>query len=350
MLNFHQVLKSSRAAIDLASIMVGVIVIGLISGVIAATVFTVIPWSQDKAAKQQLDNIHTAENAFFGLSADGNVSLKNSEGTTGSYKNAFAGSGELDFNNLLSLNQEGLFCVIPTTDKKDYHAYSKSGSGKWFAATNSKKEPVVVADNITPCVSNTNTPTGSGQQTPGTVNANVDTGAGSIPIAPISGSNPSTTPASGSGSGTVPSTTPTPTPQPVTIKTFGFEQNDIADWSNVRTSNRPVYAGAYSAYPTSLSSVSTMSHTARTGYYIVGEKYRVSGWVLTDVNYYAAKDMKVTVDGVSSTPVSGGGWQKISVEFTASKTSLTESFSSVQARSTQDAWFYLDNVTVEKIS
>jgi hypothetical protein len=48
-------------AIDLASIMVGVLVIGIIAGVISATVFAVVPWSQDNAAKSNLDSIHTAE-------------------------------------------------------------------------------------------------------------------------------------------------------------------------------------------------------------------------------------------------------------------------------------------------
>lgn len=55
--------RNEKGAIDLASIMVGVIVVGLIGGVIAATIFAVIPWAQDQAAKQQLDNIVTAENA-----------------------------------------------------------------------------------------------------------------------------------------------------------------------------------------------------------------------------------------------------------------------------------------------
>jgi alpha-tubulin suppressor-like RCC1 family protein len=41
--------------------MVGVIVIGVIAGTIAATVFAVIPWSQDSAAKQGLDAVRTAE-------------------------------------------------------------------------------------------------------------------------------------------------------------------------------------------------------------------------------------------------------------------------------------------------
>jgi type II secretory pathway pseudopilin PulG len=63
--------KNESGAIDLASIMVGIIVIGLIGGVIAATVFAVIPWAQDNAAKQQLDAIASAQSAYIGLSTEG---------------------------------------------------------------------------------------------------------------------------------------------------------------------------------------------------------------------------------------------------------------------------------------
>jgi hypothetical protein len=47
--------------IDLSSLMTGVLVIGIVAGVIAATVFTVIPWSQDSAAKGNLAAIGQAE-------------------------------------------------------------------------------------------------------------------------------------------------------------------------------------------------------------------------------------------------------------------------------------------------
>ena len=61
-----------RGAIDLASIMVGVLVIGIIGAVIAATVFAVIPWSQDQAAQQNLDAIKTAESVQYAKSAADN--------------------------------------------------------------------------------------------------------------------------------------------------------------------------------------------------------------------------------------------------------------------------------------
>ena len=63
------VLRSERGALDLASIMVGVLVIGIVGGVIAATVFAVIPWSQDRAAQGALDAVKTAESVQYGQSA-----------------------------------------------------------------------------------------------------------------------------------------------------------------------------------------------------------------------------------------------------------------------------------------
>jgi surface protein len=61
----RQALRNTSGAIDLASIMVGVLVIGIIGGVIASTVFAVIPWSQNEAAKSTLGSIRTAETVAF---------------------------------------------------------------------------------------------------------------------------------------------------------------------------------------------------------------------------------------------------------------------------------------------
>ena len=74
-------LRSSSGVIDLASIMVGVLVIGIIGGVIAATVFAVIPWSQDEAAKGALDSVRTAESVQYTMSSgEGNATYLNMAG------------------------------------------------------------------------------------------------------------------------------------------------------------------------------------------------------------------------------------------------------------------------------
>ena len=157
MLRIHQVLKSSRAAIDLASIMVGIIVIGLIGGVIAATVFAVIPWSQDNAAKQQLDSVASAESAYRGLSADKDSGLKDaSSSPTNSadanqvvLNSAFTGSKGLSTNNLLQ--ESDTYCVISSTDGADYTAYVKSGSGAIYTR-NSKSPTYQVQDTRSTCL------------------------------------------------------------------------------------------------------------------------------------------------------------------------------------------------------
>jgi hypothetical protein len=84
------VFKNEQGAIDLSSIMVGIIVIGLIGGIIAATIFTLIPWAQDNAAKQQLDAINAAESAYIGLASSTTAALP-----VGATLNSYGTSAEL---------------------------------------------------------------------------------------------------------------------------------------------------------------------------------------------------------------------------------------------------------------
>lgn len=134
--------RNENGAIDLASIMVGIIVIGLVGGVIAATTFAVIPWSQDSAAKQQLESIHVAQNAYFGMNADPSRIL-----TAGQTRNTFTDSAGLNNANLLTTDDS--YCVVPLNGGKDYQAYSKSSSGIVFTASNSNKKAVPVVAPIT---------------------------------------------------------------------------------------------------------------------------------------------------------------------------------------------------------
>jgi len=143
--NVKEAFKNEAGAIDLASIMVGIIVIGLIGGVIAATVFAVIPWAQDNAAKQQLDSVVAAESAYLGLSADGvqaNVpgSVINSYGT----KANLASAGLLD----LSANADALvFTNGGGTTTPGYAAAVKSSSGNWFKIADTKTQPTAIGKN-----------------------------------------------------------------------------------------------------------------------------------------------------------------------------------------------------------
>jgi len=129
-------------AIDLASIMVGIIVIGLIGGVIAATVFAVIPWAQDNAAKQQLDSVASAESAYIGLSTDGGnqqsfVSLGADNTIKSGTDTLFDASG---LNP--SATKVGISVVATGTGSAThYGAAVKSASSKVFYISDQKTQP-----------------------------------------------------------------------------------------------------------------------------------------------------------------------------------------------------------------
>lgn len=125
--------KNEEGAIDLASIMVGVVVIGVIGGVVAATVFAVVPWTQDNSAKQQLDTINSAQSAYYGLSSSANSLPQNHK------MNSYANSIELKEAGLLE--QGSNYCSVKTGDGTGYQAFVYSASGRTWTVSNSNTEP-----------------------------------------------------------------------------------------------------------------------------------------------------------------------------------------------------------------
>jgi hypothetical protein len=119
---FSHALKSTRAAIDLASVMVGIIIIGIVGGVIAATIFAVIPWSQDNGAKQQLDSVVTGESAVKGIKSTYSPNLK----------------------GYLNTDKLAVSKVRIQSDGDTYAAYSKSQSGNYYYITSSNTKPQLV--------------------------------------------------------------------------------------------------------------------------------------------------------------------------------------------------------------
>jgi type II secretory pathway pseudopilin PulG len=129
-------------AIDLASIMVGIIVIGLIGGVIAATVFAVIPWAQDNAAKQQLDSVASAESAYIGLSTDGGTQQSFVSLTANKITAPAPGSDVLFDATGLNTNGTKLSVVAAGSGNgAHYGAAVKSASGKVFYISDTKTQP-----------------------------------------------------------------------------------------------------------------------------------------------------------------------------------------------------------------
>ena len=134
------VFNSETGAVDLGSVMVGIITIGLISGVIAATVFAVIPWSQNSSAKKSLHNIGLAQSAYKqGMGSYGSLKdlvrekLLDQQFVSGA-DDTIANSGEL--------------CTrIDATG--GYLASAKSPTGKFYKITHTSAKPVEVKESVT---------------------------------------------------------------------------------------------------------------------------------------------------------------------------------------------------------
>lgn len=136
-------LRSTAGAFDLASIIVGAVVVAVLAAGVLAAVFGVIPWSQDEQSKQDLSAVRTAEGTAF--STDGG--FKDGEGlATLSYLPRAAG---LD--------------VGASADGKCYLAVRKSATGKIFYSSHLENEPRI----MTPS-------TATGCLTPGDVQDAVD--------------------------------------------------------------------------------------------------------------------------------------------------------------------------------
>jgi hypothetical protein len=114
-------LRGTAGAIDLASIMVGVLVLGIIGGVIAATVFAVVPWSQDNAAKQALSAVRASESVAL-VKGDSAVSHP-----------GYFSAGELLTAKLLQPSP--LVAVATDSGHTCYVAVAQSSTGKDYYST-----------------------------------------------------------------------------------------------------------------------------------------------------------------------------------------------------------------------
>lgn len=132
---------NEKGAIDLASIMAGIIVIGLVGGVIAATVFAVIPWAQDKAAKQQLESIVVAQSSYKGLSSGVPPAVPN-----GLPINSYGNTESLAAAGLLASGDS--YCTTISEDGNSYQAFAKSSSGKYWHLTDSTTPSTIDSGSI----------------------------------------------------------------------------------------------------------------------------------------------------------------------------------------------------------
>jgi hypothetical protein len=114
-------LRNEKGALDLGSIMVGVVVLGILSAIVSATIFAVIPWSQDGAAKDQLNALVKAQET--------NAALKGGVYT--------ADLGEV-------FNAAEAKITLYSDESTCYGAFIKSSSGKVFYTSSTQSAPGVI--------------------------------------------------------------------------------------------------------------------------------------------------------------------------------------------------------------
>ena len=146
--------KNEEGAIDLASIMVGIIVIGIIGGVIGATVFAVIPWAQDESAKQALDSVTTAQSAYRGFAVDSDTSARR-YGTADELYNFT--TTDSDTKGLLQQNENNpdYIRILAGQEVSCFIATSESETGNLFYITDKTTKPLLYTGNEGQAVTDT---------------------------------------------------------------------------------------------------------------------------------------------------------------------------------------------------
>jgi type II secretory pathway pseudopilin PulG len=128
--------KNEAGAFDLPSILVGVVVVGVLTAGVLASIFGVIPFAQDKGAQQDLGAVVTAEGVFK-AQTNGYADL------AGLQAPAPAGSGVA--GDLISDSVKNL-SVIKGASGGSFTAATKSGSGHIFYITDANTNPTDAGD------------------------------------------------------------------------------------------------------------------------------------------------------------------------------------------------------------
>ncbi|ACL42095.1 hypothetical protein Achl_4144 (plasmid) [Pseudarthrobacter chlorophenolicus A6] len=116
--------KNEDGAFDLPSILVGVVVVGILTAGVLASIFGVIPFAQDKAAQQDLGAVVTAEGTYKAQQSP----------------IAYGTEAQLGTGNLLTA--DALTKVVIESDGAHWAATATSGSGKTYLATDVAPTPI----------------------------------------------------------------------------------------------------------------------------------------------------------------------------------------------------------------
>lgn len=124
----QKALKKEKGMLDLASIITGTIITGILGAVTAVTFIVIIPWFQNKTAQDDINLIKVAENSQYS--------------DTSSYGNLTA----LKSSNYLNKTLSTAACVaLPTpTNAGDYTIYVTSKSNTIFRFNRSDSQSTVV--------------------------------------------------------------------------------------------------------------------------------------------------------------------------------------------------------------
>jgi type II secretory pathway pseudopilin PulG len=116
--------KNEAGAFDLPSILVGVVVVGVLTAGVLASIFGVIPFAQDKGAQQDLGAITTAQGVYKAQTTEG--------------KSYGADLAALQDANLVG---SGITNIAAAGTAGQWAAASKSNSGKFFVVTSTNTTP-----------------------------------------------------------------------------------------------------------------------------------------------------------------------------------------------------------------
>lgn len=364
MLKLRKVLFSTRAAVDLASVMVGVIIIGIIGGIVAATIFAIIPWAQDQQAKANLDAVKQAQNVYAGLAATGDLSVKPAfanpllniitirniaAGAATLPKNAqYASYGDLLNNKLVGYTDD--VNMGKGTDGACYAvtAYSHSGKVFWLDSA-SQRINLYTTDSESSC---------SGVTLKSILPKNY--------VAPTPVANPSPTQTSSPPTPTTPPATTTPTPTPTgptytLVSKYDFETSATTPkiqngqtFGTVNVITAPGTGHGKSLAVSGTSGTVSKSATITIVGLTKGQQYRFSTYVyLQDGSGidYGVGGSYASSKGIEETGriTAKGTWVKRSVLFTASATSADlTTFGYYNSGSALN--YYVDDIAIEAVT
>jgi hypothetical protein len=129
----NKTLKGEKGMLDLASVITGVIITGVLGAVTAASFIFIIPWFQDKAALDDINLIKVAEDSHYS--------------DTGFYTNDI---NVLKTKNYLRKTTSKTCITMTSATAPDYTIYVESASKKKYSYIPSNTKPVLITTTI-PC-------------------------------------------------------------------------------------------------------------------------------------------------------------------------------------------------------